>query len=66
MVVLPGIEVYWQKGSLLILVMRLLSKIDVSEGAFTSIFVFPKRKVSMICLTKKDLPVPQGASMKIE
>lgn len=55
-----------RKGSSFILVMRLLSKIDVSDGAFASMCGFPKRKVSMIYLTKKVLPVPQGASMKIE
>lgn len=55
-----------RKGSSLSLAMRLLSKIDVSDGALASMFGFPKRKVSMICLTKKVLPVPQGASMKIE
>lgn len=55
-----------RKSSRLRLDMRLLSKMDVSDGAFSSIFGFAKRKVSMTCLTKNVLPVPQGASMKIE
>lgn len=55
-----------RKGFSLSLALRLLPKIDMSDGAFTSMFGFSKRKVSMTCLTKKVLPVPQGASMKIE